>query len=196
MTHGLDTHVRTSHTVAGIRGSRYPAPQIQLGEQPTAVVVPLRRAALRTVRDGTTRPAALGALDDHQRLSVRAVLTALGWDAGTDLVATVEDGHGVIRAGRVDHPALTTVRAPDGAGRLSLPPFLAGALDVRAGDQVLVVAVLSAGELHLHAGVDVMQSLTGPVAPTPQLPAARPFLPPASGRGRVAPRFGHAAVSV
>jgi hypothetical protein len=48
----------------------------------------------------------------------------------------------------------------------------------------------------LHAGVDVMQSLTGPVAPTPQLPAARPFLPPASGRGRVAPRFGHAAVSV
>ena len=149
MTHGLDTHIRTSHAVAGIRGSRYSA---LLGEQPAAVVVPLRWPAQRT---GPTRPAALGALDDHQRLCLRAVLTALGWDTGTELVATFEDGHGVIRAGQVDHPAVTKVRAPDGGGRLSLPPFLAGALDVQAGDQVLVVAVLGAGELHLHAGAPV-----------------------------------------
>lgn len=79
MTHGLDSHTRTSHTADGIRGSRYPAPQTLLGEQPTALVVPLRRSALRTVRDGTNRPAALGALDDHQRLRVRAVRAALGW---------------------------------------------------------------------------------------------------------------------
>jgi len=161
-----------------------------------AVVVDLRRPSLPPARDGATRPTALGALDDHHRLSLRQVLPTLGWDSTTDLVATFEDGHGVIRAGRCDRPTVTRVKAPDNLARLTLPPFLTGALDVRTGDQVLAVAALATGELHVHAAADVAQALTGPVTSQQELSPPATLPSPATGRGRVRPRFGHAPLSV
>ena len=172
MPHALDSLVRTQFAVSAIRGTAA-AP---LTEHSAAVVDSISAAAraaatdallrppARPVRDGARRPAALAALDDHHRISLRAVAGALGWDKSTQLVATVEDGRGVIRAGLRARPSQTKVRPLDSGLRLTLPPSLAAALDVEAGEQVLAVAVLAAGELHLHAAADVLQSLTGPVA--------------------------------
>jgi hypothetical protein len=57
MTHGLETHTRTSHTTDGIRSSSHPLPSTLLPEPAGAVVVELRHPTLRPARDGATRRA-------------------------------------------------------------------------------------------------------------------------------------------
>jgi hypothetical protein len=48
----------------------------------------------------------------------------------------------------------------DAGRRLTLPPVVLGALDVRPGQQVQAVGVLDTGELHLVATADALQIFT------------------------------------
>lgn len=160
MPHTLDQRIRTSHAVRNIRDRRMPAPQSVARRRAVPVGLPLPpRPAPRPRRDGVPRPAALASLDDHGRVSVRPVLAALGWDEATALVARNRAGTAVItRRSEAAAPG-APVRPIDRAGRLTLPPLLTAALDVGTGEQVLMYADLAAGELRLHAAVDVLQTL-------------------------------------
>lgn len=167
MPHGLNTHIRNAHAVANIRGGRYPAPLTVMastgtdaGTDAVADVVALPRRDARPARDGVARPGALAPLDGGNRVSLGKVLAALGWDAGTALVATCSPREVVVRAGRADAPTLIPVPV-DSDRRLTLPPSVTGALDVARGEQVLAVAVPATGELHLRAAADVLQQVTG-----------------------------------
>jgi hypothetical protein len=84
----------------------------------------------------------------------------------------------------------------DADRRLTLPPAVLVALDVRPGDQVLAGVVVDAAELHLFAVADALQLLTGALpseveaegVPAPRAPAGsrvRGRWQAADGRGRV-----------
>ncbi len=67
--------------------------------------------------------------------------------------------------------------------------MLIGALDLRRGDQVLAVAVLTDSSLHLYPAADVLQQLTGTL-PAETLPGITVTTPAAPHmRSRVAPCF-------
>jgi hypothetical protein len=182
MPAGLDTARRTAARVAAIRAP-YPGTdtltaRTAVPEPPSAPalapVVHLADRTRREVRDGAHRVSQVAKIDAQNRINLGKVLGPLGWDASTFLVAGPERGHIVVRA-RADSPLLT--RVPVDAGRrLTLPPVVLGALDVRPGQQVQAVGVVDTGELHLVATADALQIFTGPVtaaAPTPA-PVARP----------------------
>lgn len=162
MPHGLDTSIRTARVVGRIRAP-FPSPRaVSAAVDPgaDADVVPLPRRDGAPARDGVERRAAVGLLDGQNRLSLGKVLTALGWDAATPLVAVCSPREVVITAGTALRPTLTPVPV-DGDRRLTLGPTITGALDVGPGEQVVAVAVPSVGELHLRAAADALQLITG-----------------------------------
>ena len=192
MPSGLDTSVRTAHTVAGIRGPRMPSPQT-LTAAPAADaladVVALPHREVRPARDGATRRGGIVPLDGQNRIAAAKLLGPLGWGAGQPLVAGCGPGRAVLRAGAADSPLLVPVPV-DSDRRLTLPPTVTGALGVGPGEQVLAVAVPATGELLLRAAADVLQELTGPLPQaTPAPPAAAPAPAGRGGRSRVRPRW-------
>ena len=195
MPHPLDTAIRNGHAVERIR-SRYPAPHTVLAEAQAASsgatsgqVLPLARREARPARDGARRSGAIAPLDGQCRVSLGKVLSVLGWDATTQLVACCRPREVVLTAGTATAPTLTPVPVDDDR-RLTLPPTVTGSLDVGRGDQVVAVAVPATGELHLRAAADVLQHLTGELDAVADEPSA--LQAPSAGRAgrrRVTPRW-------
>ena len=142
MPHAYDTHLRTSHlldrlaeSAAGPRLDGQLAPSADGADgqlapaadgadgHPVAQVIALRRPTARPSRDGARRSAALSALDSQYRLSLRQVLAELGWNAKTELVAAVEDGRGLIRAGRYADQLGASTSQVDSNGTLQTSPL-------------------------------------------------------------------------
>lgn len=206
MPAGLDTAHRTAARVAAIRapypGTDTVAPKISPddGDASAAeVLAPVVHIADRTprpVRDGAVRHAHAPRIDAQHRVNLGKALGALGWTPQTFLVAAREDGHVVIRAA-ADSPLLTRVPV-DADRRLTLPPAVFVALDVRPGDQVLAAVVLDTAELHLLAVADALQLLTGALSTAAPEPAAvpTPRTPGNRIRGRWQPADGGRGQSV
>jgi hypothetical protein len=211
MPAGLDTAHRTAARVAAIRAP-YPGTDAlsprtgshSRGRGAAAeVLAPVVHIADRTPRpprDGAVRNAHAPRIDAQNRVNLGKAPGALGWTPQTLLVAARENGHVVIRAA-ADSPLLTRVPV-DADRRLTLPPAVLVALDVRPGDQVLASVVVDTAELHLFAVADALQLLTGALpsevaaegvpepAPAPRAPAGsrvRGRWQAADGRGRVHP---------
>lgn len=170
MPAGLDTAHRTAARVAAIRAPhpgtdtlrRKAAPHSAGGGAAAEVLAPvvhISDRAPRPPRDGAVRDAHAPRIDAQNRVNLGKALRALGWAPQTLLVAARENGHVVIRAA-ADSPLLTRVPV-DADRRLTLPPAVLVALDVRSGDQVLASVVVDTAELHLFAVADALQLLTG-----------------------------------
>jgi hypothetical protein len=158
-----------------------------------APVVHIADRTPRPARDGAVRHAHAPRIDAQNRVNLGKALGALGWTPQTFLVAAREDGHVVIRAA-ADSPLLTRVPV-DADRRLTLPPAVFVALDVRPGDQVLAGVVLDTAELHRFAVADALQILTGALA-IDAVAAGGPepvAAPAAQGRSRGKPAWGAAS---
>ncbi|MCF6744815.1 hypothetical protein E9529_11080 [Blastococcus sp. KM273128] len=170
MPAGLDTAHRTAARVAAIRAPhpgtdalrRKAAPRSAGGRAAAEVLAPvvhISDRAPRPPRDGAVRDAHAPRIDAQNRVDLGKALRALGWTPETLLVAARENGHVVIRAAA--HSPLLTRVPVDADRRLTLPPAVLVALDVRPGDQVLAGVVVDTAELHLFAVADALQLLTG-----------------------------------
>ncbi|SDD37136.1 hypothetical protein SAMN05660690_4092 [Geodermatophilus telluris] len=202
MPHGLDTRHRTAARVAGIKAP-YPgvdtlapsgpaagrAAEVDASEGRLAPVVHLADRAARPARDGATREPQAARIDAQNRINLGKALSALGWTPDTFLVAARENGHIVVRAA-ADSPLLTPVPV-DAQRRLTLPPAVLGALDVRPGDQVLAGVVVDTAELHLFAAADALQQLIGalPGSGPPEAAAEPAPARPAAGGSRIRGRW-------
>ena len=142
-------------------------------------VVPI--GARRPRRDGALRVGAVVPLDRDHRASLSRPLAALGWDRTTALVDEVEGHRVVVRAG-----------APTKRRPWLVPVKVTGALDVRAGDQIIVIALPGASEMRVAAAADALQELTGELVPdrVPE-PVAQYEVESAKPRSQVRPAFGH-----
>lgn len=207
MPAGLDVAHRTAARVAAIRAP-YPGTDSLLprdgshgddGGAAAEVLAPVVHISDRTPRpsrDGALRHAHAPRIDAQNRVNLGKALKALGWTPQTLLVAARENGHVVIRA--VDDSPLLTRVPVDADRRLTLPPAVLIALDVRSGDQVLAGAVVDTAELHLFAVADALQLLTGTLRTEAEMggvPASSPR--PASGsrvRGRWVAADGRGSV--
>ncbi|MGY1750997.1 hypothetical protein [Modestobacter sp. SYSU DS0511] len=199
MPSGLDARHRAAARVAGIR-SPYPGTDAlpakpgarHRGDAAADVLAPVVHLSDRTprpARDGAIRLAHAPRIDAQNRVNLGKALAALGWNPQTLLVAARENGHVVIRAA-VDSPLLTRVPV-DANRRLTLPPAVLAALDVRSGDQVLAGVVVNTAELHLFAAADALQLLIGALPAAAQAEGSPEFapVPRAAGGSRIRSRW-------
>jgi hypothetical protein len=194
-SHGLDTAIRTQHAVTAIRGASSPASALPAPDtitarraaareaDGTASVVPIRRQP-RPVRDGARRHGVIVPLDGQHRASLGKPLTAMGWTAGTPLVAVLRDGHAVVSVRDGGGSPATVALTVDADKRLQLPPTIVASLVLGAGDQLVAIALPDEGELHLHAAGDVLQQLTGPLQPPASATAPEATPAPVTGTRR------------
>ena len=142
MPAGLDTAHRTAARVAAIRAP-YPGtdtltprtgPHAGNGGAAAEVLAPVVHLADRSPRpahDGAALHAHAPRIDAQNRINLGKALGTLGWTEQTLLVAARDNGHVVIRAA-ADSRLLTRVPV-DADRRLTLPPAVLVALDVRPG---------------------------------------------------------------
>ena len=198
MPAGLDTAHRTAARVAAIRAPHpgtdalrpKAGPRGAGGGAAAEVLAPVVHISDRTPRpprDGAVRHAHAPRIDTQNRVNLGKALGALGWSPQTLLVAARENGHVVIRAA-ADSPLL--IRVPvDADRRLTLPPAVLIALDVRPGDQVLAGVVVDTAELHLFAVADALQLLTGTLCPEVEAGSVPAPAPRPAGGSRVRGRW-------
>ena len=73
-------------------------------------MVAFARRPGRPARDGVERLAAVAPLDSQNRASIRRILTRLGWDERTPLVAVADGFEALVSVGVPDRPTLAKVR--------------------------------------------------------------------------------------
>ena len=178
MPHPLNTAIRSTDAVHRTRGEDFPTPD--------SLYLPAN-ASVGPARDGVERCGAIAPLDAQNRAHIRKILTRLGWDETTPLVAVVDGCEAVVSVGVPDRPTLAKVRG-DRDGRLTLPAKVLAALDLVPGEQVWVGGAPGSGQLYLRAAADVLQALTGP-SDARTTPAVVAELAPIGRRTRVRPAF-------
>lgn len=197
MPHALDAHRRTQHALTGIRSTEAQphaatlAPTAAASLQPAvshalpAPTAATRPRVMRPLRDGAARVGSLPVLEKGNRLNVGKPATALGWAPGAGLVLCLSGAQATVHPGSPATPAEHAVTV-DGKDRLRLPPAALGCLGVVPGDQVLVIAVPTRDALQLLPATEVLQALTGWIAPPP---AAEPEKAEGATVSRILPRW-------